>query len=36
MKIVVVGATGTIGKAVVAALAGRHEVVKVGKRGGDR
>ena len=36
MKIVVVGATGTIGKAVVEALAGRHEVVKVGKRGGDR
>jgi NAD(P)-dependent dehydrogenase (short-subunit alcohol dehydrogenase family) len=36
MKIVVVGATGTVGKAVVAALAGRHEVVKVGKRGGDR
>jgi NAD(P)-dependent dehydrogenase (short-subunit alcohol dehydrogenase family) len=36
MKIVVVGATGTIGKAIVEALAGRHEVVKVGKRGGDR
>ena len=36
MKIVLVGATGTIGKAVVAALAARHEVVKVGKRGGDR
>ena len=36
MKIVVVGATGTIGRAVVAALAGRHEVVTVGKRGGDR
>lgn len=36
MKIVVVGATGTVGKAVVEALAGRHEVIKVGKRGGDR
>ena len=36
MKIVVIGATGTIGKAVVDALAGRHEVIKVGKRGGDR
>jgi len=36
MKIVVVGATGMIGKAIVEALAGRHEVVKVGKRGGDR
>src|SRR6266404_2174315 len=36
MKIVVVGATGTIGKAVVAALQDRHEVVKVGKSSGDR
>ena len=35
MKIIVVGATGTIGKAVAAALEGRHEVVKVGKTGGD-
>jgi len=35
MKIVVVGATGTIGKAVVEALQDRHEIVKVGKRGGD-
>jgi len=35
MKIVVVGATGTIGKFVVAALQGRHDVVKVGNRGGD-
>src|SRR5690349_17115131 len=35
MKIVVVGATGTIGKAVVGALQDRHEVVKVGKKGGD-
>ncbi len=35
MKIVVVGATGTIGKFVVAALQGRHEIVKVGNRGGD-
>jgi NAD(P)-dependent dehydrogenase (short-subunit alcohol dehydrogenase family) len=36
MKIVVVGATGTIGKAVVAALQDRHEIVKVGKSRGDR
>src|SRR5262249_56760447 len=36
MKIVIVGATGTVGKAVVEALAGRHEVIKVGKSGGDR
>src|SRR5229473_1945716 len=35
MKIVVVGATGTIGKFVVTALQGRHEIVKVGNRGGD-
>jgi NAD(P)-dependent dehydrogenase (short-subunit alcohol dehydrogenase family) len=35
MKIVVVGATGTIGRAVVEALQDRHEIVKVGKRGGD-
>jgi NAD(P)-dependent dehydrogenase (short-subunit alcohol dehydrogenase family) len=35
MKIVVVGATGTIGKAVVNALQDRHEIVKVGKKGGD-
>ena len=35
MRIIVVGATGTIGKSVVAALAGRHEIVKVGHSGGD-
>ena len=35
MKIVVVGATGTVGKAVVAALQGRHEVIKVGSKSGD-
>jgi len=35
MKIVIVGATGTVGKAVVGALQDRHELVKVGKRGGD-
>jgi len=35
MKIVVIGATGTIGKAVVAALEGRHEIVKVANRSGD-
>ena len=29
MRILVVGATGTIGRAVVAALAGRHEIVPV-------
>jgi NAD(P)-dependent dehydrogenase (short-subunit alcohol dehydrogenase family) len=35
MKIIVVGATGTIGRAVVAELAPRHEIVKVGSRSGD-
>lgn len=35
MRIIVIGATGTIGKAVVEALAGRHEVLRVGHRGGD-
>jgi NAD(P)-dependent dehydrogenase (short-subunit alcohol dehydrogenase family) len=35
MRIIVIGATGTIGKAVVDALAGRHEVIRVGHRGGD-
>ncbi|GAC1388719.1 MAG: short chain dehydrogenase [Vulcanimicrobiaceae bacterium] len=35
MKVVVVGATGTIGKAVVAELRARHEVIAVGKSRGD-
>ncbi len=35
MRIIVIGATGTIGKAVVEALAGRHEVLRVGHRGGE-
>jgi NAD(P)-dependent dehydrogenase (short-subunit alcohol dehydrogenase family) len=34
MKVLVVGATGTIGKAVVQALTPRHEVVAVGHSGG--
>lgn len=33
-KIVVVGATGTIGRAAVAALSRRHEVIEVGARRG--
>lgn len=33
MKIVVIGATGTIGKAVADALAGRHEVVRASRHG---
>ena len=35
MKIIVIGATGTIGRAVVDGLSGRHEVIKVGNRRGD-
>ncbi|AZZ90598.1 short chain dehydrogenase [Hahella sp. KA22] len=35
MKIVVIGASGTIGKAVVENLQDRHEVIKVGKNSGD-
>ena len=35
MKIIVIGATGTIGKPVVAALQARHEIAKVGSKSGD-
>ena len=35
MKVVVIGATGTIGRAIVEKLMGRHEVIKVGRKGGD-
>ena len=35
MKIIVVGATGTIGRAVVGELKPRHEIVAVGHRGGE-
>ncbi|ALA58670.1 short chain dehydrogenase [Nitrospira moscoviensis] len=35
MRVVVIGATGTIGKAVVQQLAGRHEVVNVGHNSGE-
>lgn len=33
MKVVVIGATGTIGRAVAEALAPRHEVVRVSRKG---
>ena len=36
MRVIVIGAAGTIGKAVVEALADRHEIVRVGRRSGDR
>lgn len=35
MKIIVIGAAGTIGKAVVTELAQRHEVIRVGRTSGD-
>jgi len=35
MKIIIIGATGTIGRAVVDLLAPDHDIVKVGFRGGD-
>lgn len=35
MKILIVGATGTVGKFVAAALAERHEIVKAGSKSGD-
>src|SRR5579872_3247451 len=35
MKIILIGASGTIGKAVATDLAGRHEVIRVGRTHGD-
>jgi NAD(P)-dependent dehydrogenase (short-subunit alcohol dehydrogenase family) len=35
MKIIVIGASGSVGKAVAAELAQRHEVIKVGKTSGE-
>ena len=35
MRVIVIGATGTIGGAVVKELESRHEIVKVGGKGGD-
>lgn len=35
MKIIVIGATGTIGKEIVKALEPHHEVIGVGRKGGE-
>lgn len=35
MKVVIIGASGTIGRAVVDQLSPRHEIVKVGRKSGD-
>lgn len=35
MKIIIVGATGTLGKKITPVLAQRHEVIKVGRSNGD-
>lgn len=35
MKVIVIGATGTIGRAVADALEARHDVLRVGHNGGD-
>ncbi|MBC6112406.1 short chain dehydrogenase [Pedobacter fastidiosus] len=35
MKIIIIGATGTIGKHVVNTLQGQHEIIKVGSKSGD-
>ena len=35
MKLVIIGASGTLGRALIDHLAGKHEVVKVGKTQGD-
>lgn len=35
MRVIVIGATGTIGQAVAEALAGRHDVVRAGRTSGE-
>jgi uncharacterized protein YbjT (DUF2867 family) len=35
MKVILIGATGTIGQAVCTKLSKRHEVIKVGNSSGD-
>ena len=35
MRIIIVGATGAVGKTAVDALSDRHEIIRVGRSGGD-
>lgn len=35
MKIIIIGASGTVGRAVTEALSRRHEVIRVGRTQGD-
>jgi NAD(P)-dependent dehydrogenase (short-subunit alcohol dehydrogenase family) len=35
MKVVIVGAAGAVGRTAVAALTGRHEIIRVGRTSGD-
>jgi len=35
MKIIIVGATGAVGKTAVSALSDRHEIIRVGRSSGD-
>jgi len=35
MKVVVIGAAGTVGRTAVQALSGRHEIISVGRTSGD-
>lgn len=35
MRILVIGAEGTVGRAAIAALGGRHDIVKAGRSSGD-
>lgn len=36
MKIIVIGATGTVGRAVAAELGGRHDIISAGRSSGDQ
>jgi len=35
MRVIIVGAGGAVGKTALAALSGRHEIIRVGRSSGD-